>query len=435
VDVGEGLDNDTFAVRRARLNFTMDIHENIQAFIEIDPAAEWAYRVSPTFNNGLYKRLPGTNSVYAEDGTVGQGLDLADSLGGLSQLDNAATGGGLANELLIDAYIKFHGLIPHHEFTIGQFRPHFGWEGMQDPAALDFVERAMCTTQNADRDLGVQVHGFWWGDDVTNSRFHYWFGGVNGAGNFFGSSGSPSNRGDDNDAKDFFVTVMLQPLVDELWGTIELGYSARFGTHGESGDKTVDGSDPVSGLMRKRTAAIKQAGWASYHPGGPVKGLWFRGEYTYIKDRNAPFSVLDVGGNASWATAFNAGSAVFQGAPNPINTEGWFVSMGYNLGKSIWADDMNGDVLKFVKPLEFVFRYQAFGNIMLADQSHADGRTDIFQTEVLTAGFNYYIKGNNAKIQFNYNWVDEPDNNANSTIRGIREVNNDSAVVNFQVAF
>jgi len=59
--------------------------------------------------------------------------------------------------------------------------------------------------------------------------------------------------------------------------------------------------------------------------------------------------------------------------------------------------------------------------------------TDNFKTEVWTAGINYYIKGHNAKIQANYNAVDEQsDGNPG---RGLREVRNDNFVVNFQVAF
>lgn len=425
-DNNEAQDNDAFAIRRAQLKFTMDIHENIQSVVMVDPAAEWGYRMSPQNNQGPMKRLPGVNAIYADDGNVGNGIDL----GGGNSLTAAATGAGLANRLLQDAYIRFHGLIPHHEFKIGQFVPKFGWESTVGNEALDFVERAMNTDLVSDRDLGVEVHGFWWGDDVSDARFQYWFGALNGAGNFFGSSGVSRNRADDNDAKDFFVTLMLKPLVDETWGTMELGYSFRFGTHGESGDKSADGSVPVSGLGRLETESIAHGAWASYAPGGPMKGFWVRGEYTYLKDRNVPYAVYDVGGNASYTI-----NGCYQGAPNPMHIDGWFVSGGYNLGKSVWADDLNGNVMKFVKPLEFVFRYQVMQNIMLTDLNAPDSHTDVFTTDVLTAGFNYYIKGHNAKIQFNYNWVNESDDQANSTARGLREVGNDSAVVNFQVAF
>jgi len=425
VDNNEALDNDTFGIRRAQLCFTMDIHENIEAKILIDPAAEWAYRILPTQNQGLIKRQPGCNATYAAD----NGCELA----GGNSLTTAQTGGGNANRLLQDAYIRFHGLVPHHEFRIGQFRPQIGWEGPLSSAALDFAERSLIGQMNFNYDAGVDVHGFWWGEDIKDSRFHYWLGGFNAAGNFFGTSGVTSNRGDDNDAKDFVATAMLKPLVDELWGTIELGYSLQVGVHGESGDKSVDGSAAVSGLGRKETNAIKHAAWASYAPGGPVKGWWLRGEYTWIKDRNPAGAVVDLNANASLAG--NDGTATYQAAPNPMNIDGWYFSTGYKLADSVWGDGMNGSVMKFVKPLEFTFRYETMENIWLADDSHADGRTDVFKTQVYTAGFNYYIKGNNAKIQFNYNWVNESDDDTNQALRGLREVNNNSAVVNFQVSF
>jgi hypothetical protein len=291
----------------------------------------------------------------------------------------------------------------------------------------------MCSNVSFDRDLGSEIHGFWWGEDAGDSRFHYWLGTVNGSGNFFRSSGLPYNRSNDNDYFDYYGTVMLQPLVDDLWGTLELGYSLRMGKHGESGDKSVDGSAPVSGLGLKKTWAIKHGAWASYKPLGPVKGWWLRGEYVWIKDRNAPGAVVDLNGNASLAGV--DGTATYQAAPNPTIVDGWYFSTGYRLSESVWADGMNGSVMKFVKPLEFTFRYQVMDNIMLADANHPDGRTDVFKTQVYTGGFNYYIKGNNAKIQFNYNWVNDPDNRTNQALRGLREVNNNSAVVNFQVAF
>jgi hypothetical protein len=425
VDNNEAQDNDTFGIRRAQLSFTMDIHENIQANVMIDPAAEWAYRVLPTQNQGLIKRLPGSNVAYAVD----NGVELA----GGNSLAVAQTGGGVANRLLQDAYIRFHGLIPHHEFRIGQFKPVVGWEGPLGNEALDFVERSMIGQLNNVRDAGVDVHGFWWGEDIKDSRFHYWLGAFNGAGNFFGTSGVSYNRADDNDAKDFVATAMLRPLVDEQWGTMELGYSLRIGTHGESGDKSVDGSAPVSGLGNKETWAIKHAAWASYAPGGPVKGWWLRGEYMWAKDRNPAGAVVDLQGNASLAG--DNGTATYQAAPNPMNIDGWYFSTGYKLADSVWADGMNGTVMKLVKPLEFTFRYETMANVWVADANHPDGRTDVFKTSVYTGGFNYYIKGNNAKIQFNYNWVNDPDDDTNQAQRGLREVRNNSAVVNFQVAF
>ena len=37
-DSGEGVDNDSFRIRRAELKFSMDIHENVSGVVMIDPA-------------------------------------------------------------------------------------------------------------------------------------------------------------------------------------------------------------------------------------------------------------------------------------------------------------------------------------------------------------------------------------------------------------
>ena len=87
-------------------------------------------------------------------------------------------------------------------------------------------------------------------------------------------------------------------------------------------------------------------------------------------------------------------------------------------------------------------------NILVADLVQPNAHTDVFATDVWTAGINYYIKGNNAKIQLNYNMVDSPDAGATVTRgfpgavgtatgprRNFRGVDNNSLIVNFQVAW
>jgi hypothetical protein len=424
-DNNEAQDNDTFGINKVELTFELDIHENIRAFVAIEPSASWGTRVSPTTNQGLFKTQPGVNAAYAVD----NGVELAGGNG----LEAMQTGEGEANAFLCDAYVLFHGIAPHHNFTLGQFTPSFGLDCGCPDVDLDFVERAMIGQVNDRKDLGVEIHGFWWGEDEDDSRFQYWLGLANGPGNFFDSAGPSYNRADDNDAKDFYVMLQLQPLRHDLWGSLDIGYAFRTGIHGESGDKTPDGSGPVSGLGHKATRALKHGAWAVYRPNGPVKGWWLKGEYLWLKDRHAPGAVADLNGNASLAG--DNGTATYQAAPNPFSIDGWYFSTGYKLSESVWGDQMNGAVMKFVKPLEFTFRYQTFANIHLADLNVPDNRTDVFNTSVYTGGVNYYINGHNAKIQFNYNWVNEPDDKTNQAGRGLREVNNNSWVVNFQVAF
>jgi hypothetical protein len=48
---------------------------------------------------------------------------------------------------------------------------------------------------------------------------------------------------------------------------------------------------------------------------------------------------------------------------------------------------------------------------------------------------NYYLSGNNVKLQLNYNWVREPSSSNSKDDRQLRAVRNDNAVLNLQVEF
>ncbi|MCY3022942.1 MAG: porin [Planctomycetota bacterium] len=422
VDTNEASDNDSFRIRRTEIKFTMDIHENVTAVVKIDPAREATSFPSMPDNKGsggtVFKRY---NDVAPEYDAVN-----GPSLGSTAAVSGVQTGSGAVPRLLQDAYIKYHGVVPHHDFLIGQYKPQLGEEGPRDSAELDFVERSLIGQINDSRDLGITAHGFWWDD-----RLQYWLGAFDGAGNYFGSAGQAQNRSDDNDYKDFLAAVMVRPLwKNETWGSIELGYSFIGGKHGESGGRDPIAT-PLNGLNRCETAAMKHVAYGSYMPGGPVKGWWIRGEWMYMKDRNAPGTVVDIlanGGTEIGNTGDGTGLAQSNGTP--IHTMGWYIATGYKLSDSIFADSCPS----WLKPWEFAFRYQALGNVLVADQN-LNSRTDIFQTKILTAGINYYIKGHNAKIQANYNIVNEPEGTRLQESYGFREVRNDNFMLNFQVAF
>jgi hypothetical protein len=411
VDSNQAQDNDTFRIRRTELQFTMDIHENVTAVIKIDPAREATSFANGQDNQGLIKRMPVVSPEF--DAANGPGL------GDTSVVSAVQNGSGRVPRLLQDAYINFHGVIPHHDYTVGQFKPYLGEEGIRSSAQLDFAERSFLGQLGDKRDLGLAMHGFWWDD-----RFQYWLGAFDSAGNYWGSAGDFQNRSDDNDNKDFNYRVLIRPLwKHECWGSLELGMSSKFGKHGEggqlAGNNPID--NPIPGLNRPTNWAIWHNAFASYMPGGSVKGWWIRGEWAWIKDRNAPGSVVDVDGNGVGDSGLN------QAIGKPFRGSGWYVSTGYKISDSRWCDSAPG----WLKPFEFTGRYDTFQNVQVADRTNIT-HTNVYSTRVVTAGVNYYIKGHDAKIQANYNWVRNPDGGDAYSFHG---VDNNNFIVSFQVAF
>jgi hypothetical protein len=418
----EAIDNNGYRIRRAELKFTMHIHENVTAHVMIDPAREATSFPGMPSNQGLFKS-------QRENTSVALGTPIEQSSPG-----RVAIGSGLAPRLLQDAYINFHGVVPHHDFTIGQFKPAMGEEGPRNSAYLDFAERAMCTQINDYRDLGAQVHGTW-----IDDRVQYWLGAFDGAGNYFGTAGDPNsaalgtfefaNRSDDNDQKDFLGSVLVRPIWNcGPWGSLELGFSGMFGRHGESGDGSTDFTAPVNGLNRRETAAIRQAAWGFYKPMGPVRGWWLRGEWDMQRDRTVPLSV----------NAFALGSGPFseQGNPAPFTRQGWFFSTGYKLTDSVFAERLAGGGFwnNLLQPVEFAFRYETFENVVTEDAVNPDRHTDLFKTQVWTAGVNYYVKAYNMRVQVNYMVVDDPSLHS-ADGRVLREVKNNVFIFTYQVAF
>jgi Phosphate-selective porin O and P len=385
-DTNDALDNDSFQVKRTDIIFDMDITENISARLWIDPARENLSFPVATSNQGTFKR-------------------------GLNQnIANTQSGAGGVPRLVQDAWINYHGVVPHHDFQIGQFRPAVGDEGLRLNGQLDFVERSLIGQLPTNRDTGVQVHGTWWDD-----RLQYWIGAYNGAGNYYASGGQTQNRSDDNDEKDFNAKIQIRPLwKKEKWGSLELSYSFMGGVHGEESNEDPV-ADPVNGLNRNETDAMRHYIHAYYTPGGPVTGWWLRGEWAYIRDRNAPSQVLNLGGGT-------------QTAGGAFDSTGWYASTGYHIGNSIFKDSAPS----WLKNLEFAARYEEFENVQVTDLVNEE-HTDNFETKIWTAGVNYYIKGHNAKIQLNYVIVDDPD--VDTAGRSFHDVDNDTFVVNFQVWF
>jgi hypothetical protein len=425
LDTNSASDNSTFRIRRAELTFTMDIHENVTSVVRIDPARE-ATSFSSTPDN---KGNTGTANLFKTANNVSPEVDA--QLGGGAGLTGAVskvqTGAGGVPRLLKDAYINYHGVVPHHDFTIGQFRPQFGEEGPRSSTDLEFCERSMIGQLAEDRDLGIQMHGFWWDD-----RFQYWLGAFDTAGGYFQTN---MNRADTNDQKDVLGAVMVRPLwKNECWGSIEMGYSFMGGKHGKDGHFDPL-EDPVNGVNITPTNAMKHAGWMSYKPGGPVRGWWIKGEYQWIRDRALPATVIDIAGGGG--TDFVGGGGVggtAQDGGKPISVQGWYASTGYRMSDCCFCDCSPS----WMKAFEVAFRYEELQNVWVVNSFSAENPTRdtwLFKTRVYTAGINYYIKGHNAKIQANYNVVQDPHGSRMEDAFGMRGVKNDNFVINFQVAF
>jgi len=420
-DTNEGQQNSSFRVRRTEIKFTMDIHENVTGVVMIDPAREatsFPLVTDNQANTGIFKTL---NQVSPEfDNANGPGL------GSTSSIANVQTGAGAVPRLLQDAYINYHGVIPHHDFQVGQYKPYMGEEGIRSSGQLDFAERSFLGVLNDARDLGITAHGTWWED-----RFQYWVGIFDGAGNYFGTAGQAQNRADDNNEKDFNFRFLVRPVwsdthgdCDNWYGKLELGASGKGGKHGEglaAGRDPI--ANPVNGLNRERTWATAFDAWMYYAPGGPVRGLWIRGEAEWLHDRNAPNTVADADGNGTSSTA-----GFQQSNPKTVSVWGGYGAIGYKMSESRWGDDCNG----WLKNFEFLARVDTFQNVFMANAADPSV-TDTYRTIVYTGGINYYIKGHDAKIQLNFNAVDNPEGSAAHHFH--KGLSNDSFVMNFQVAF
>jgi len=392
----------------------------------IDPAREATSFPTVTDNQAT------TGSIFKTLNQVAPEFDAANGpgLGSTANISNVQTGAGAVPRILQDAYINYHGVIPHHDFQVGQFKAWMGEEGIRSSAQLDFAERSFIGqhTDNIGRDLGMTVHGTWWED-----RFQYWGGFFDGAGNYFGTTslnsagGQEQNRADDNNDKDINVRALVRPLwKSECWGSLELGGSGRAGRHGQN---LLAGRDPiaspVNGLDRERTWATWYDGWLYYAPGNVLRGMWIRGEFAWIKDRNPPGTVVDLDGNgASSAAGFQQTNAKTMGV------YGGYGAIGYKMADSRWSD-CDCSCASWLKNFEFVARVDMFQNVWTANAADP-GVTDTYRTIVYTGGINCYIKGQDAKIQLNYNSVENPEG---SVAHHFHDVRNDSFVMNFQVAF
>ena len=408
------LDNDTFRVRRTELRFAMDLTDNISAFVMIDPSREANTTFTPVAAN------PNHNAVFNNP-------HLSDGSG--RQLGN-----GINPQILQDAFISFHDLIPHHDFQIGQFKPPSGEEAWRASGLLDFVDRSMVTAINNVRDIGVMAHGTWFyskkGDSSTG-RLQYWVGAFNGPNGTVLTDPEiveGGNRSDDNYAKDFCWRIAGQPIWDaEKWtGRLEIGVARTDGYRGKSGN-SFDPQHFINSTNRTVTAINRQSAWLWYRPGGPTIGWWMRGEWGSGRDRYSETTFRGKDGT----TLLGFG----QSAPAPVSASGWFFSTGYKLAQSRWVKDFDKLSLKLLgkalKNSEITYRYECYENTATESLTRPDVKSDLFKTTASTLGYNYYIDQYRARLQANYLFVNQP----REPSRGLRGPQSNMFVINFQVSY
>jgi hypothetical protein len=418
--------NNGFRIRRQELTFKLDIHENVAAFVKIDTAKEgWPGAPVLTdnqINTGFaFKAI---NNVAANYQSI-VGATKPFGFGSTTILNKVQTGAPstFQSQLLENAYIVYHDVIPHTEFQIGEFVPKTGELGSRDGSQQDFIERDFCGLLDNHYNPGAAIHGMWWDD-----RFQYWVSGMQSNGDFFGSnSTNQANRVAMNSDVDLGLRGMLRPVyANETWGNLEIGGGTLFGKHGSSNNLTTLGNPgtPDNGLIEVRTSAYNDFAWLWYRPGYVVSGLWMRWEWKQMKDRMEPGSVMDPYGNGT-----DTKSNFVQQIGKPILTHGFYTALGYNMANSYFSESLPS----WSRAFEFAGRYAEYTNVLVADENNPT-HTDLYRTRVITAGINYYIRGHDAKIQLNYNWMFNPsvDNNPDLSFHNTRD---DSFAMNFQVGF
>lgn len=148
---GDGGFQNTFRIRRAELKLAGDVSSRARWAIAIDPA-----------------RLLTTTSTTA-------------SVNGTSVVTGTTV--NQSSRILVDAYLGL-ALPSHFELDVGQLKIPLGLEGgIQSPAALETVERALYTSDRArggaygdSRDIGVLLRG------PANQDVEYAIGYFNGVG-------------------------------------------------------------------------------------------------------------------------------------------------------------------------------------------------------------------------------------------------------------
>jgi len=411
-----GVSQSTFQVRRAEINFTMDIHENVTAFMMADFARE------SDSVRGQFANLAGNNQGFIKGNTVVASQILGKDL-------KIGSPAGSAPAILQDAIINFHDVIPHHDISLGQMLPYFSQEEFAPNGHLDFVERSWIGNF-VQRDLGAVIHGSCWGNGGGSAyqgagdagRFQYWLGVFDSAGYY--QDATTQSRPDNNASKDFLGRVMVRPLWNDCMGHLELSGAFGLGRHGSTPlDQAIlavnsSGSGPAIGGFfingTRETFGRRASAYVDYKAGDFAKGLWTKFEYMWIHDScsNIPQTT----------SLFNTTDL---GHYEPFSSTGFYASAGYRLSESNYSQCLPC----WAQGFEFNARFQRYTNVWTQNNSNAY-KVETFATKQGTLGINYYLVGQNAKIQMNYDIVRDPKGQANARFHAVK---NDFFSMSFQV--
>jgi hypothetical protein len=391
-DINSASDDDGFRIRRVEMKATLQIIDDLQAVMMIDPAREILTYPSLPDNQGTIKR-----QVIANNSGTILGLQ---------------TGAGAAPRLFQDGFLLYRG-VPHHDLQLGQFKPGFGEEGgLRSSTALNFVERSLVGQLCDVRDIGAAVLGHWWDD-----RLLYQAGVFNGASNLWQTAGQPQSRADDNDDKDITARVILRPLwKDPAFGSLELGYAFRYGIKGGAfADEATNEPSDSSG----ENIAYGHDAWLHFQGGGPLSGLWLQGEWLLLHDNSAPNTIANL-----WQGGANAPKTA------PFSASGFYAALGYRLDQPSalagWP--------QWARAFEVAFRYEQFANVFIIsalDPTHVD----TFITKVWTGGINWNLPNHGVRLQLNGIFADDPSGPTVGDAHLFHEVHNNSAVLNAQIAY
>ena len=448
-DIVRSRSMDGFRIRRFDLVFSLDLNQYFGAKLGLDLARETSD--VPALPTNLTTRIAAVN--------VGTGAATL-PLRGTDPYLTGSRNGSTSNRIFEDAFVILRAPAIHlgenSQLKIagqfGQMRPKMGFSGPLSSGLQDFVERPIIG-QLVDRDIGAQVK-IAYNQSAQNPKGEkqdwelaaLWLGAFNGGGYISAPTAAGQNRADENEDLDMLAAFNLQPL-HPAWdaGTLDLGASFMIGHHGSPlRESSQAGINPSTGLSEAvsfgGTTAWRFQPYLTYEMGGPVKGLWVKGEGALFHERPNNVATFNyaIAGQRFGKQPYSGVMAT----PETTMVMGAAASLGFRLG-----DGAISGLPDALKPLELCVRYEYFENLLAAkpvptvlvapgtnygNLDNSNKQVETFGSHILTFGLNYRFLKDNAKLQLNYNLVREPTLDKN---RLCREVDNDSAVLSLQIGF